>query len=128
MRLTDFFTHREYLDLEITPSQERVHEVADQLLDHYNCFISKMRSVLLVEDLVDSIKVSVLLLSLSFISLLTTPIVSILHTHTVPVHLLVSHLHWCLVQRPDLGYPCLHRYLLATEGVRAEQGPGRSIH
>lgn len=49
--------HREYLDLEITPSNERVHQIVDLLLKRFNATIVKLRGVFLVEDIIDSLKV-----------------------------------------------------------------------
>lgn len=53
-----FCTHpREYLEIQITPSQERIHEIVESAIVHGTTFINRLRSVLLVEDIVDSLKV-----------------------------------------------------------------------
>ena len=56
--LMNFVFFREYLDYDITPSEERIHEIVDQLLVYLNCTLKRLRSVILVEDLIDSIKVN----------------------------------------------------------------------
>lgn len=48
---------RDYLEVEISPPNERVHQVVDVLLKHVNAVVTKLRSVFLVEDIVDSLKV-----------------------------------------------------------------------
>lgn len=57
VNLSFFLFLREYLEIEIAPPQERIHEIVDSVVAHGTCFINRMRSVLLVEDLVDSLKV-----------------------------------------------------------------------
>lgn len=52
-----YFIFREYLEIEIAPSQDRIHEVVDTVVAHAACFVNRMRSVLLVEDIIDSLKV-----------------------------------------------------------------------
>ncbi len=49
--------NRDYLEIEITPSPDRIHEIVDTVVAHGTCFINRMRSILLVEDIVDSLKV-----------------------------------------------------------------------
>lgn len=51
------FDHREYLDVDITPNNEKVHQVVDVILKHLGSTLLKLRSVFLVEDIVDSLKV-----------------------------------------------------------------------
>ncbi|KAI7691692.1 Reticulon-3-B [Sarcoptes scabiei] len=58
---------KEYLDMDITPNHDRAHEIADQLMSHFNCFINRMRSVLLVENYVESFKYLFLFWVLTFI-------------------------------------------------------------
>lgn len=105
---------REYLELEITPSQERVHEIVDQLLVHLNCTLNKVKSVLLVEDLIDSLKVWLLCM---FVGLNNESTLFSL----VFAYLLVAHLHRGLVQWSHTGHPRLHWCILAAQGVRVEQ-------
>lgn len=54
-----FCLNREYLDVEITPNNERVHKSIDLIIGHVNSVVLKLRSVFLVEDIVDSVKVCV---------------------------------------------------------------------
>ncbi|KAH7641570.1 reticulon-1-like protein [Dermatophagoides farinae] len=58
---------KEYLEVDITPNQEKAHEIADQILSHFNCFVNRMRSVLLVEDYVESFKYLFMFWALTFI-------------------------------------------------------------
>jgi hypothetical protein len=58
---------KEYLEIEITPSSERIHEIVDSFLSHSNCTINKLRSVFLVEDIIDSIKFVILFWCLTYI-------------------------------------------------------------
>ncbi|XP_027202554.2 uncharacterized protein LOC113796472 [Dermatophagoides pteronyssinus] len=58
---------KEYLEVDLTPNQERAHEIADQILSHFNCFVNRMRSVLLVEDYVESFKYLFMFWALTFI-------------------------------------------------------------
>jgi len=58
---------KEYLEVEITPSTERIHEIVDSLLSHVNRTVNKLRSVFLVEDIIDSLKFVVLFWCLTYI-------------------------------------------------------------
>ncbi|XP_017463662.1 PREDICTED: reticulon-1-A-like, partial [Rhagoletis zephyria] len=58
---------KEYLEIEIAPPQERIHEIVDSVVAHGTCFINRMRSVLLVEDLVDSLKYLLIFWALTYI-------------------------------------------------------------
>jgi len=58
---------KEYLDVEITPNRERVHKTVDLVVDHVNAVVLKLRSVFLVEDLIDSIKYLVLFWVLTYL-------------------------------------------------------------
>ncbi|XP_054153054.1 reticulon-3-like isoform X2 [Oppia nitens] len=58
---------KEYLEVEITPSPERIHQIVDNLLSHLNCTLNKLRSVFLVEDIIDSLKFVVLFWCLTYI-------------------------------------------------------------
>jgi len=58
---------KEYLELEVTPPNERVHQVVDVVLSHVNSVAVKLRSVFLVEDIVDSLKYVVLFWCMTYI-------------------------------------------------------------
>jgi len=58
---------KEYLEVEITPSSERIHEIVDSFLSHFNRTLNKLRSVFLVEDIIDSLKFVVLFWCLTYI-------------------------------------------------------------
>jgi len=58
---------KEYLDVDLAPNNDRVHQVVDSLLKHYNTLVRKLRGVFLVEDIVDSIKFVVLFWVLTYI-------------------------------------------------------------
>jgi len=58
---------KEYLDVEIVPSSDRVHQIVDVLLKHFNNTIIKLRSVFLVEDIIDSLKFVVLFWCLTYV-------------------------------------------------------------
>jgi len=79
---------KEYLELEITPPNERVHQIVDVLIKHLNGTVSKLRSVFLVEDIVDSIKFLVLFWVLTYIGSwfngLTLVILSYLAAFSLP--------------------------------------------
>lgn len=44
--------------MDITLSQEKVGETVEVLINHVNCTTGKLRSLVLVEDLFDTLKVS----------------------------------------------------------------------
>ncbi|MEQ2231230.1 hypothetical protein ILYODFUR_037362 [Ilyodon furcidens] len=54
--------HRQYLDQEVALSDDTVHKYSDVVLEKLNKTIEELRRLFLVEDLVDSIKVRLLLL------------------------------------------------------------------
>ncbi|KAI2805145.1 hypothetical protein RDWZM_008518 [Blomia tropicalis] len=58
---------KEYLEIEIAPSQERINEIVASFVSHGTCFINRMRSVLLVEDIVDSLKYLLIFWALTYI-------------------------------------------------------------
>lgn len=53
--------------MEITPSNDRVHQMVDVVLKHGNCVLRKVRSVFLVEDIIDSLKFVILFWCLTYI-------------------------------------------------------------
>jgi len=58
---------KEYLDVEITPSPEKVHEAVDNALNHVNAVILKLRAVFLVEDIIESVKFLILFYGLTYV-------------------------------------------------------------
>lgn len=51
------FFCRQYLELDLSISDSKVHEIADLVTKHFVCFITEIRRLFLVEDMVDSLKV-----------------------------------------------------------------------
>lgn len=60
-------SHREFLDVDLTFSQEKVTQVSEVAVAHVNAAITELRRLFLVEDLVDSIKFGVLLWCLTYL-------------------------------------------------------------
>jgi len=58
---------KEYLDVPITPTPERVHQLVDVALAHFNATLNKLRSVFLVEDIIDSVKFVVFFWCLTYL-------------------------------------------------------------
>jgi len=58
---------KEYLDVDITPPNEKVHQFVDVAVKHVNSVVCKLRSVFLVEDIVDSIKYFVFFYILTYV-------------------------------------------------------------
>lgn len=80
---------REYLEVEITPPNERVHQMVDVVLKHVNAVLRKLRSVFLVEDIIDSLKFVVLFWCLTYIGAwfngLTLVILTYLSAFSLPI-------------------------------------------
>ncbi|XP_074600074.1 uncharacterized protein LOC141854329 isoform X2 [Brevipalpus obovatus] len=87
-KLDEGHPFQKYLDLEIKPSDERVHQTVDIVLQHGIIAFNKLRKVFLVEDIVDSLKYlagfwaltyigswfnGITLITLSFIALFSVP-------------------------------------------------------
>lgn len=66
-KTSDGHPFKEYLDLDISMSEEKVSETARIAAQHLNTAISALRSLFLVEDLVDSIKGLVLFWTLTYV-------------------------------------------------------------
>lgn len=58
---------REYLELDLTLSQEKVQNIAGVAVAHINGFTAELRRLFLVEDLIDSIKFGVILWVFTYI-------------------------------------------------------------
>ncbi|XP_055920760.1 reticulon-1-A isoform X3 [Eupeodes corollae] len=58
---------KEYLELDLTISQERVQQVASVAVAHVNGFTAELRRLFLVDDLVDSLKFGVILWFMTYI-------------------------------------------------------------
>ncbi|XP_063700987.1 reticulon-1-like [Culicoides brevitarsis] len=61
---------KEYLETDLTLSQERVQQVSTVAVSHVNAAVTELRRLFLVEDLVDSIKFGVLLYCLTYVGAL----------------------------------------------------------
>ncbi|XP_037025302.1 reticulon-1 isoform X1 [Bradysia coprophila] len=58
---------KDYLEYELAIPQEKVSQVANVGVAHFNAFLAELRRLFLVEDLVDSIKFGVLLWGLTYL-------------------------------------------------------------
>ncbi|XP_037957125.1 reticulon-1 isoform X2 [Teleopsis dalmanni] len=58
---------KEYLDIDLTLSQDKVQNIAGVAVAHLNGFTAELRRLFLVEDLVDSIKFGVILWVMTYI-------------------------------------------------------------
>lgn len=68
--LTELFFNRDYLEQDLTLSQDRVQQITSVAVSHANAAICELRRLFLVEDLVDSIKFGVLLYCLTYVGAL----------------------------------------------------------
>jgi len=55
------------LDFDLTLSPEKVQQIAGTIVQHINAYVSELRRLFLVEDLVDSLKFALLLWLLTYI-------------------------------------------------------------
>lgn len=63
----EFIFFREFLDIDLTLSPERIQQVAGVAVTHINAYVAELRRLFLVEDLVDSLKFALLLWLLTYI-------------------------------------------------------------
>ncbi|KAG8190494.1 hypothetical protein JTE90_006668 [Oedothorax gibbosus] len=79
---------KEYLEMDIALSQDKVGQTVETLISHVNCVSSKLRSLILVEDLVDTIKLGVLAWCMTYIGAwfngLTLVILAVVSMFTLP--------------------------------------------
>lgn len=61
------FFSREFLDIDLTLSPEKIQQVAGVAVTHVNAYVAELRRLFLVEDLVDSLKFALLLWLLTYI-------------------------------------------------------------
>lgn len=114
--------------MDITPSSEKVHQITEVCLKHFNSTILRLRSIFLVEDVFDSLKVIFLLFQMyPLINLSTKNHISYFPFRTVLIWLLPPYLRRKLVQRTHFNNTCLHWRLLATKIVWHVQGANRLI-
>ncbi|XP_032592596.1 reticulon-1-A isoform X4 [Drosophila grimshawi] len=66
-KTNDGHPFKEYLDLDLTLSQEKVQHIAGVAVAHLNGFTAELRRLFLVEDLIDSIKFGVILWVFTYI-------------------------------------------------------------
>ncbi|XP_017854089.1 reticulon-1-A isoform X3 [Drosophila busckii] len=66
-KTNDGHPFKEYLDLDLTLSQEKIQHVAGVAVAHINGFTAELRRLFLVEDLIDSIKFGVILWVFTYI-------------------------------------------------------------
>jgi len=76
------------LEMDIALSQDKVGQTVETLIHHVNCVSSKLRSLILVEDLVDTIKLAVLAWCMTYIGAwfngLTLVILAVVSMFTLP--------------------------------------------
>lgn len=79
---------KEYLDFDLTLSQERVQELTTVAVAHVNALLTELRRLFLVEDLVDSIKFGVELYCFTYIGAImngmTCVIIAFIALFTLP--------------------------------------------
>jgi len=79
---------KEHLEMDITLSQDKVSETVEVLIHHLNCVSGKIRSLILVEDLVDTIKLGVLAWCMTYVGAwfngLTLIILVVISAFTLP--------------------------------------------
>ncbi|KAH8287909.1 hypothetical protein KR018_006976 [Drosophila ironensis] len=66
-KTNDGHPFKEYLDLDLTLSQDKVQNIAGVAVAHVNGFVAELRRLFLVEDLIDSIKFGVILWVFTYI-------------------------------------------------------------
>lgn len=66
-KTSDGHPFKEFLDVDLTLSQDKVQNIAGVAVAHVNGFITELRRLFLVEDLVDSIKFGVILWVMTYI-------------------------------------------------------------
>lgn len=79
---------KEYLEKDLTPPSEKIHEWADIITDHLTCVLKELRRLFLVEDVVDTLKMALLLWVLTYIgdwfNGMTLVIIGFVGAFTVP--------------------------------------------
>lgn len=79
---------KEYLDFDLTLSQEKVQQLTTVAVAHFNALLSELRRLFLVEDLVDSIKFGVVLYCLTYVGAIfngmTCVIIAFIALFTLP--------------------------------------------
>uniref|UniRef100_A0A1Q3G472 Reticulon-like protein n=1 Tax=Culex tarsalis TaxID=7177 RepID=A0A1Q3G472_CULTA len=79
---------KEYLDFDLTLSQEKVQQLTTVAVAHVNALLSELRRLFLVEDLVDSIKFGVVLYCLTYVGAIfngmTCVIIAFIALFTLP--------------------------------------------
>lgn len=79
---------QQYIEQDISLSREQVHELSDTVVAHVNATVIELRRLILVEDLVDSIKFGVMLWALTYIGAwfngMTLVILSFVAAFTLP--------------------------------------------
>ncbi|XP_051936652.1 reticulon-4-like isoform X2 [Hippocampus zosterae] len=80
---------KQYLEREVTLSEDVVHKYSDVLLERINKTVSELRRLFLVEDLVDSIKFAVLMWVLTYVGALfnglTLVILAVIGAFSCPI-------------------------------------------
>jgi len=79
---------KDYLEMDITLSQDKVSETVEVFISHVNCVTGKLRSLVLVEDLFDTLKLVILAWCLTYVGAwfngLTLVILALVSAFTLP--------------------------------------------
>lgn len=79
---------KEFLDMDIALSQDKVNQTIETLIHHVNCVTGKLRSLVLVEDLFDTLKLAVLAWCLTYVGAwfngMTLVILALVSAFTLP--------------------------------------------
>ncbi|KAG5674560.1 hypothetical protein PVAND_004517 [Polypedilum vanderplanki] len=64
---SDGHPFKDILDIDLTLSQDRANQIAGLIISHFNAYITELRRLFLVEDLIDSLKFGLLLWLLTYV-------------------------------------------------------------
>uniref|UniRef100_A0A8C4WUY4 Reticulon n=1 Tax=Eptatretus burgeri TaxID=7764 RepID=A0A8C4WUY4_EPTBU len=88
-KTNDGHPFKEYLDMDLTVSQECARKYTDLVLSHTNCVAKELRRLFLIQDLVDSLKFALLLWLLTYVGAifngLTLLIIGLIAAFTLPI-------------------------------------------
>jgi hypothetical protein len=66
-KTSDGHPFKEILDVDLTLSQERAQQIAGTIVSHINAYLTELRRLFLVEDIIDSLKFGLLLWLLTYV-------------------------------------------------------------
>ena len=59
MQKFHFFIFQKYLDMDVTLPSDRVMNLTDKLVSDLNCLLKRLKTIFLVEDIIESLKFAV---------------------------------------------------------------------